>query len=72
MVNGAQLPDFVGDMAFRHECAERARAYVSRVRARRIYKRNVQLFVLAVASTAGTAIFTAWQLVSVVTWLLNN
>lgn len=72
MVSGAKLPDFVGDMQFRHECADRARAYVLRVRARKIYRRNVRLFALAVLSTAGTALFVGWQIASVVRWLLNN
>lgn len=72
MVNGAKLPDFVADNQFRHECAERARAYVMRVRARKASQRMARLVALAVFTTVGTAIFVAWQLVSVVTWLLNN
>lgn len=75
----ATLPNFVlaaqqqrADEAFRQECAERARAYVYRVRARRAYKTQMRLIVLAVASTIGTALFVSWQVASVITWLLNN
>lgn len=72
MVNGAKLPDFVGDMQFRHECAERARAYIYRVRARRARAFQARMIALAVFTTVATALFVSWQLVAVVTWLLNN
>lgn len=75
----ATLPRFAvlaqqerADELFRQECADRAREYVMRVRARKIYQRNVRLFGLAVASTAATALFVGWQIASVVAWLLNN
>lgn len=75
----ASLPSFViaaqqerQEAAFRAECADRARAYSYRVRARRAYRIQMRLVALAVVTTVGTAVFVSWQIASVVTWLLNN
>lgn len=74
-----QLPSFILEQnaarqeeAFRAACAERARAYVYRVRARKAAAFQARMIALAVFTTVGTALFVGWQIASVVAWLLNN
>lgn len=75
----ATLPNFIAiqhaeraEAEFRKACAERAREYVYRVRARRAAKWQARAIGVAVFTTIGTLVFVSWQLASVITWLLNN
>ena len=75
----ATLPNFVAiqhadraDAEFRAWAQERARAYSHGVRARRAYVVRLRLVMAAVVAVVASGLFAAWQLATVITWLLNN
>lgn len=75
----AMLPNFIveqnaerAEAAFRQECADRAREYVLRVRARRAARQQSRLISFVCFTAVGTMVWVSWQLASLLAWLLNN
>lgn len=75
----ATLPRFAvlaqqerADEAFRQECADRAREYVLRVRARRAARQQGRVISFVCFTATAVMIWLSWQLASLLAWLLNN
>lgn len=75
----ALLPNFIveaqherADAEFRALCADRAREYVLRVRARRAARQQGRVISFVCFTAVGTMVWVSWQLASLLAWLLNN